>query len=110
MVLSFSFSGILLFMTELQTLADAIDNLCAENLILKNLLRLRFHGWKEHLQKDIEYLKAHPLPHQRKLLERVAPGDPANASTIQAMTESLEEILRSNDGLLENWQEDRAEK
>lgn len=89
-------------MTELQKLADAIDNLCAENLILKNLLRLRFHDWKEHLKKDIEYLKAHPLPHQRRLLDTVAPADMCNASTIQAMTESLQQILRLNDTLLEN--------
>jgi len=95
-------------MTELQKLADAIDNLCAENLILKNLLRIRMQGWKEHLQKDVEYLKAHPLPHQRRLLDTVAPADTCNPSTIQAMTESLEQILRVNDGLLENGQEDRA--
>lgn len=96
-------------MTELQKLADAIDNLCAENLILKNLLRLRFHGWKEHLHNDIEYLKAHPLPHQRRLLDTVAPAEPCNSSAIQAMTESLEQILRLNDSLLENWQDDRKE-
>jgi hypothetical protein len=95
-------------MTELQELADAIDNLCAENLILKNLLRIRMHGWKEHFQKDVEYLKAHPLPHQRKMLDTVAPADICNASTIHTMTESLEQILRVNDSLLENWQEDRA--
>ena len=89
-------------MTELQKLADAIDNLCAENLILKNLVRLRSHGWKEHLQKDIEYLKAHPLPHQRRLLDTVAPADTCNASNILAMTESLQQILRLNDSLIEN--------
>jgi len=94
-------------MTELQKLADAIDNLCEENLILKNLVRIRFHGWKEHLQKDIEYLKAHPLPHQRKLLDTVRPADTCNTSTIQAMTESLQQILQLNDSLLENWQDDR---
>lgn len=94
-------------MTELQQLADAIDNLCAENLILKNLVRLRFHGWKEHLQNDIEYLKAHPLPHQRKLLDTVQPTDTCNPSTIQAITESLQQILRLNDSLLENWRDDR---
>ena len=97
-------------MTELEKLADAIDNLCVENLILKNLLRLRFHDWKEHLQKDIEYLKAHPLPHQRRLLDTVRPEDVSNSSTIQAMTESLEQILRLNDSLLEGGQEDRGEK
>jgi len=95
-------------MTELQKLADAIDNLCAENLILKNLVRLRFHDWKEHLQKDIGYLKTHPLPHQRRLLDTVGPADICNASKILAMTESLQQILRLNDSLLENWQEDRA--
>jgi len=95
-------------MTELQELADAIDNLSTENLILKNLLRIRMHGWKEHLQKDVEYLKAHPLPHQRRLLDSVAPADMCNASTIQTMTSSLQQILRVNDNLLENWQEDRA--
>lgn len=94
-------------MTELQKLADAIDNLCAENLILKNLLRLRFHDWKEHLQTDIEYLKTHPLPHQRKLLDTVRPADICNPSTIQAMTDSLQQILQLNDSLLENWQDDR---
>lgn len=94
-------------MTELQKLADAIDNVCAENLILKNLVRLRFHGWKEHLQNDIEYLKTHPLPHQRRLLDTVAPADVCDTSTIQAMTESLQQILRLNDSLLENSQEDR---
>lgn len=95
-------------MTELQQLADAIDNLCAENLILKNLLHIRMHGWREHLQRDVEYLKAHPLPRQRRLLDTVAPADTCSASTIQAMTESLQQILRVNDSLLENWQEDRA--
>lgn len=95
-------------MTELQQLADSIDTLCAENLILKNLLRLRFHGWKEHLQKDIEYLKVHPLPHQRRLLDTVTPADICNASKIQAMTESLQQILQLNDSLLENWQQDRT--
>jgi len=95
-------------MTELQKLADAIDNLCVENLILKNLVRIRFQGWKEHLQKDIEYLKLHPLPQQRRLLDMVAPADACNTSTIQALTESLQQILRLNDSLLENWQEDRG--
>ena len=95
-------------MTELQELADAIDNLCVENLILKNQLRLRMHGWKEHLQTDVEYLKAHPLPRQRRLLDTVAPADICNASTIQSMTDSLQQILRVNDSLLGNGQEDRA--
>jgi len=95
-------------MTELQKLADAIDNLCAENLILKNMVRLRFYDWKEHLQKDIGYLKTHPLPHQRRLLDTVAPADICNASKILAMTESLQQILRLNDSLLENWQQDMA--
>gem|GEM_PF-4178535 len=87
-------------MTDLEKLAESIEELCRENLALKNLLHNTPH-WKDRLQKNLDHLRENSR-YCGKILEQASPTVADYPSIIQAMNESLQQIRQLNDIQQEN--------
>lgn len=83
-------------MTDLEQLAESIEELCRENLALKNLLQSAMPRWKDRLQQNLDYLRENSR-YCGKILSGASPTTADFPSIIRAMNESLQQIRQLND-------------